>query len=139
LVLIADWPKQAQDQQELHTRQLVLQQQLEKVLEPNTGRVAQSGREWTVIKWLKGVAVTAFSVIHVSKSPRDEVAVAAYTFYLSFISGLIFFALVGLMLGSTIIAVVKMLADNALTIPSPCYWRNVVRGKVRQHYGKLAR
>ena len=55
------------------------------------------------------------TVTDVSKSPRDEVAVAAYTFYLSFISGLIFFALVGLMLGSTIIAVVKMLADNALT------------------------
>jgi len=41
--------------------------------------------------------------------------VAAYGFYLSFLSGALFFALVGMMLGSTTIAVVKMLSDNALT------------------------
>jgi len=115
LVLIADWPKLPSSKQELHDRQLALQEQLEQVLEPITGTPSRSKPEWPVGMWLKGAVSTLASVTHIPRSPRDEFSIAAYTFYLSFISGAIFFALVGLMLGSTIIAVVRMLADNSLT------------------------
>lgn len=115
LTLLADWPSLPISKQELHDRQLALQAQLEEVLEPITGCPATSKREWPAGKWLIGLAASLASVPHIPRSPRDEFSIAAYTFYLSFISGAIFFALVGLMLGSTIIAVVRMLADNSLT------------------------
>jgi ABC-type transporter Mla maintaining outer membrane lipid asymmetry permease subunit MlaE len=53
--------------------------------------------------------------VHVPRSIKDELFIAGYGIYLSFITGIVFFALVGLMLGSTTIAVVRMLADNSLT------------------------
>ena len=85
------------------------------VLEPITGTPAVLKQEKPASMWIKGMVSTLASVVHIPRSPRDEVSIAVYTFYLSFISGAIFFALVGLMLGSTIIAVVRMLADNSLT------------------------
>ncbi len=115
LTLIADWPNLPISKQELHDRQLVLQAQLQEVLEPITGSPATSNPEWPVGKWLIGMASSLACMPHIPRSARDEFSIAAYTFYLSFISGAIFFALVGLMLGSTIIAVVRMLADNSLT------------------------
>jgi ABC-type transporter Mla maintaining outer membrane lipid asymmetry permease subunit MlaE len=54
-------------------------------------------------------------VFHLPKSPRDELHIAAYVSYLSLLTGLVFFALVGVMLGSTLIAVVRLLADNAIS------------------------
>jgi len=115
LVLIADWPQLPASIQELHDRQLALQQQLEQVLEATTGAPSASKREWPVAKWLVGIVSALGNLVHIPRSPRDEFSIAAYSFYLSFISGAIFFALVGLMLGSTTIAVVRMLADNSLT------------------------
>jgi len=115
LVLIADWPTLPNDQQELQQRQLQLQQQLSIVIDPIVGKVAKPVIQWPVLSWLAGVGKTLASVVHIPKSPKDELHIAGYGVYLSFITGILFFALVGLMLGSKTIAVVRMLADHSLT------------------------
>jgi len=115
LVLIADWPELPADHHELQRRQLMLQEQLGTVIDPVVSRTAKPKREWPVLNWLSGMAKTFVGLAHIPKSPRDELAIAGYGIYLSAITGILFFALVGLMLGSTTIAVVRMLADHSLT------------------------
>lgn len=119
LHLIADWPALPVDQQQHQSRQLMLQQQLGIVLDPalglSVGSATKPKTDWPVLNWLAGAAKTLISLPHIPSSPRDEIQIAAYGVYLSFITGILFFALVGLMLGSTTIAVVRMLADNSLT------------------------
>jgi len=115
LALIADWPTLPENKPELQRRQIDLQQQLGTVIDPVVGRIVKSKREWPVLSWLSGSAKTLFNLLHIPRSIKDEAQIAAYTIYLSFITGILFFALVGLMLGSTTIAVVRMLADHSLT------------------------
>ena len=115
LVLIADWPELPVDEHELQRRQLMLQQQLGIVIDPIINRTAKPKRQWPVLNWLSGVATTLLSLAHIPKSAKDELTIAGYGVYLSAITGVLFFALVGLMLGSTTIAVVRMLADHSLT------------------------
>jgi ABC-type transporter Mla maintaining outer membrane lipid asymmetry ATPase subunit MlaF/ABC-type transporter Mla maintaining outer membrane lipid asymmetry permease subunit MlaE len=127
LVLIADWPELPAGVDELQSRQLMLQQQLSVVKdalpvaskEPSAPKKpsapAKLKRDWPVLSWLTGSAKALASLIHLPKSVKDELSIAGYGIYLSFITGIVFFALVGLMLGSTTIAVVRMLADHSLT------------------------
>ncbi len=115
LVLIADWPKLPSSQSELQSRQMSLQQQLSTVIDPIVGNVVSVKKTWPVVSWLTGSAKAALSLLHIPKSLRDELRIASYGVYLSFVTGVLFFALVGLMLGSTTIAVVRMLADHSLT------------------------
>jgi len=115
LKLVADWPNAPESDQDLQERQLSLQAELSSVIDkPVLGSASKPKTDWVVISWLKGLSKTAGSLLHWPTSLRDELAIAGYGVYLSFITGVLFFALVGLMLGSTTIAVVRMLADNAL-------------------------
>lgn len=115
LVLIADWPTLPKSYQEIQDRQLMLQAQMSQAIDPVIGNVSIPKRDWPVRHWLVGTVKTLASIVHAPKSLKDELAIAGYGIYLSFISGILFFALVGLMLGSTTIAVVRMLADQSLT------------------------
>lgn len=115
LVKIADWPELPITEKELQSRQLMLQAQLSIVTDPVVGNTTTPTIDWPVLKWLTGSAKTLASLIHRPRSLLDELRIASYGIYLSFITGILFFALVGLMLGSTTIAVVRMLADHSLT------------------------
>jgi ABC-type lipoprotein export system ATPase subunit/ABC-type transporter Mla maintaining outer membrane lipid asymmetry permease subunit MlaE len=115
LALIADWPKLPMDIDELQSRQLMLQQQLSAVKDPLVSTAYKPQRDWPVLAWLRGSAKALASLLHRPQSLRDELSIASYGIYLSFVTGILFFALVGLMLGSTTIAVVRMLADHSLT------------------------
>jgi len=116
LVLIADWPALPQNQSEQQQRQAQLQTALTKRLDPITQDIASKpATSWVVKDWVYGSIRSLVSLVHWPRSIVDELRIARYGFYLSFVSGIFFFALVGLMLGSTTIAVVKLLADNALT------------------------
>jgi phospholipid/cholesterol/gamma-HCH transport system ATP-binding protein len=115
LVLIADWPNLPANQSELQTRQLMLQNQLAEVKDPVIGTTTKSRHDWPIRSWFAGCTKTLASLAHVPRSFKDEYQIASYGLYLSFITGILFFALVGLMLGATTIAVVRMLADHSLT------------------------
>lgn len=71
--------------------------------------------DWVFPLWLNQLPSTVLSLVTWPQSTKDALSIAAYAIYLSFVSGILFFALVGLMLGTTTIAVVQMLADTALT------------------------
>lgn len=115
LVKLADWPTPPDSDQTLQKRQLKLQTELSKVIDqPRSGPAQKPKKDWVIASWLRGLAQTAGCLIHWPASIRDALFIAGYSFYLSFITGILFFALVGLMLGSTTIAVVRMLADNSL-------------------------
>ncbi len=115
LVLIADWPKSTA-QSELQERQRYLQAELSIVSEQSAKQADTPHRaDWPVLSWLIGLVFTVGSLFQLPRSPRDALHIAAYTSYLSLITGIVFFALVGLMLGATTMAVVKMLSDNALS------------------------
>jgi len=121
LRLIADWPELPTAIDELQSRQLMLQQQLSVTKDPSRSALTEQSvsttrkRDWPVFAWLNGSVKALASLPHAPRSIKDELFIAGYGIYLSFITGLVFFALVGLMLGSTTIAVVRMLADNSLT------------------------
>lgn len=116
LSLIADWQSRPTDREELRQRQLQLQDQLREIADNSSAESSGPQRQpWIVGEWLKGIATSLRSLLHWPRSIVDELRIAGYTYYLSFITGAIFYALVGLMLGSTVIAVVKMLTDSALT------------------------
>jgi len=116
LQLIADWHELPDDAEQTKQRQLYLQRALSEQAVIQEGVVSRPAiRDWIVMKWLKGCIQTVLSLFHWPRSPFDELKIAAYAFYLSFISGAIFFALVGVMLGSTTIAVVKLISDDALS------------------------
>jgi phospholipid/cholesterol/gamma-HCH transport system ATP-binding protein len=121
LCLIADWPELPAGVDELKSRQLMLQQQLSVVKDPlplmpkPPGAAPKLQRDWPVFSWLTGTVKALTSLMHAPTSIKDELFIAGYGIYLSFITGIVFFALVGLMLGSTTIAVVRMLADHSLT------------------------
>jgi len=118
LKLIAEWPSKPKSDGELAQRQQQLQTELSQVVDkldsPQTAHSLKPNRDRVVVNWLTGLGVNVASLLHVPRSIRDELHVAAYTVYLSFITGILFFALVGMMLGSTTIAVIKMLADSSL-------------------------
>jgi len=115
LVLVADWPSLPDDSETLQRRQFMLQEQMGIVRDTTISSATKTNRDWPVLHWLNGARTALMSLAHYPGSPKDEIRIASYGIYLSFVSGLLFFALVGLMLGSTTIAVVRMLADNSLT------------------------
>ena len=116
LILIADWPILPSNEQELQDRQLKLQNELNKVLDSAMPQsIKKKKSEWPVKLVFLGALPALISLFHIPKSPGDELRISAYVMYLSMISGLVFFALVGLMLGSTLIAVVRLLADSAIS------------------------
>lgn len=116
LVLIEDWPNLPANEQECVQRQLSLQNALGVVIDQMKPGGAQKRKsEWPIAHVVKGSLPALWSLCHIPKSPRDELHIAAYVSFLSLVSGLVFFALVGVMLGSTLIAVVRLLADNAIS------------------------
>ena len=116
LELIADWHDLSKDSAQVQERQLQLQQILSRhTLLSKPAEIQRRGREWLVTKWLLGCLQSLMSLFHWPKSPIDELKIATYSFYLSFLSGVFFFGLVGVMLGATTIAVVRLLSDNALS------------------------
>lgn len=114
---IANWADLPTNDEQRQDRQLFLQAELAKEAGAKTSSISRAkGRnEWPFVSWVKGLASTFFNLFHWPRSARDEVHIAAYTTYLSLITGVVFFALVGLMLGATTMAVVRMLSDNALS------------------------
>lgn len=115
LVEIANWRTLPDDEETFRQRQFFIQQALSRVHDPYVGKVNAIKPDWPLMACLQGVVHTIRSLFHLPRSPRDELYIAAYGSYLSFISGVLFFALVGLMLGATTIAVVRLLADRSLT------------------------
>lgn len=116
LALISDWPILPSSKQELQERQLELQDALSVVIDqPKPKSTKKTKSEWPIKPLVFGAIPALLSLLHRPKSPRDELYVAGYVTYLSMVTGLVFFALVGLMLGSTLIAVVRLLADNAIS------------------------
>lgn len=116
LTQISHWLDLPRDNQQRETRQLQLQAELStRHVRPSSNPRTRTVQQWPVVSWFKGLASTALSILHWPRSFRDELYIAAYTSYLSLITGLVFFALVGMMLGATTMAVVKILSDNALS------------------------
>jgi len=68
-----------------------------------------------ITQFLKSLIGVLSGVLQPTRSFRDSLKVFAFGLGLSFMSGAVFFALVGLMLGATTLAVVKLLSDTALT------------------------
>ncbi|MBT5032393.1 MAG: ATP-binding cassette domain-containing protein [Proteobacteria bacterium] len=66
-------------------------------------------------QWLFGGAKCLQSVLKLTPSSRDFVSIFSRTFWQTCLSGSLFYLLVGTTLGATTIAVVRTLADNALT------------------------
>jgi len=116
LKLIADWSEPGESEAELSVRQQYLQAELGEPTPTSSEETKpELKRDRPVLSWLNGLVATAVSLFQIPRSPKDQIQIGAYTVYLSLITGLLFFALVGLMLGSTTMAVVKMLSDNALS------------------------
>ncbi len=121
LTELASWKSHPSSPDEFKTRQAEVQQLLLTAPSLNRAARAQTSHkglnfgESALSNWLRGVLASLVSLPHWPKSGRDELQTASYVFYLACLTGLMFFALVGLMLGATTIAVVKLLADNALT------------------------
>ncbi len=118
LILVADWPSVCDDENELTTRQMQLQTLLGEMTggeQHNSSARPKPETEWAVPIMLRGVVASLNSLFHWPRSFSDELKVAGYSLFLSLITGVLFFALVGIMLGSTTVAVVRTLADSALT------------------------
>ena len=118
LELLESWDKPASDDNEAKQRQDFLERAL---LEEDaaTGRSStDSGRRrirWVFPHWLKGVPRSLLGVFKLTPSPRDYISVITRVYTSAAINGLLFYALVGGMLGATTIAVIKTLTDRALS------------------------
>ncbi len=88
-----------------------LHQDLERPAAPARRR---SRRSFAPLELVRAVIPYLTSVFPITRSYRDYLRVFGRTLYIAFITGALFFLLVGGMLGATTIAVVKVLADNAL-------------------------
>lgn len=117
LHLLFDWQTTSQDPETCEKRQQDLQAALAESPNPKNkvDRATSPSREWVLKHLLTGSLTTLAALIYRPLSWRDEGHIAGYSLFLSFLSGVLFFGLVGLMLGSTTIAVVRTLADNTLT------------------------
>lgn len=114
LELIENWQSLPEHEDELLKRQMSLQAALNETIDQPKTSTNKARIDPPFKLLISGLEQIARTVFHRPKSLRDELKISAYVFYLSMISGLVFFSLVGLMLGSTLIAVVRLLADNAL-------------------------
>jgi ABC-type multidrug transport system ATPase subunit len=118
LELLESWEKPAGNDVEAKHRQEFLERAL---LEEETSpgrRAMDPGRKkirWVFPHWLKGVPRTLLGVLKLSPSPRDYISVITRVYTSAAINGLLFYALVGGMLGATTIAVIKTLTDRALS------------------------
>ncbi len=72
-------------------------------------------RSWALLELVKSVLPYLKSLLPLSRSYLDYFRVFGRTYYISFVTGALFFLLVGGMLGATTIAVVKVLTHNALS------------------------
>ncbi len=116
LETLFDWEQPAKDQADIESRQLELQTELAKFSKSNSAfGSSKKSREWALPLLCRGLGTVAKALLSKVSSLRDELKIAGYSLYLNLITGLVFFFLVGLMLGSTTVAVVRTLADSALT------------------------
>lgn len=117
LKLLASWAMVADSAAEIAVRQQTLQKLLgdsDAKHESPTERAAAVNSQSLFLKWCTGCWLNLSSLPHWPSSWRAAATTARHVTFLSLISGLVFFGLVGLMLGGTTIAVVRLLADNAL-------------------------
>ena len=124
LVELFNWGALADGESEFDSRYQALTQALGQMPVPTEDALAQvslvdrlSPTMWLagLWQWLFGGAKCLQSVLTLTPSPRDFVSIASRTFWQTCLSGLLFYLLVGTTLGATTIAVVRTLADNALT------------------------
>ncbi len=120
LRLLADWPDLAVSESQKSARQLELQELLinqdvsqwyPKSSVPKINQQPESPFTTLISQSL----VVIRSLFHKPVSIMDQFNIAVYGSFLSVFSGLFFFILVGVMLGCTTLAVVRTLADSALT------------------------
>lgn len=117
LITIRVWPElvDIDDLATVDARRRELEAHLHQDLErPVTSVRRKPARSFAPVELARAVVPYLISVPPVTRSYRDYLSVFARTFYIAFISGALFFLLVGGMLGATTIAVVKVLTENAL-------------------------
>jgi phospholipid/cholesterol/gamma-HCH transport system ATP-binding protein len=118
LEFLKAWDRPAIDDNEAKSRQDFLEGALLEDEGGIPGGGLQDGRKkfrWAFPHWVKGVPRSLFSVLKLTPSPRDYISVVTRVYTSAAINGLLFYALVGGMLGATTIAVIKTLTDRALS------------------------
>jgi ABC-type lipoprotein export system ATPase subunit/ABC-type transporter Mla maintaining outer membrane lipid asymmetry permease subunit MlaE len=117
LITVSEWPELVDIDNltavDARRRELEahLHQDLERPVAPMRRRPRRS---FALAELARAVIPYLTSVLPITRSYGDYLRVFSRTFYIAFITGALFFLLVGGMLGATTIAVVKVLTDNAL-------------------------
>ncbi len=115
LELLCHWPEQGNESGVFESRQRELESKLMEHRPDVKPTSRQAGSKQSTLRdALSGINALASSFTKVPLTKRGEFGILLSTFHLSFVSGLMFWSLVGLMLGATLVAVVKSLADAAL-------------------------
>lgn len=117
LITVSAWPElvDVDDLTAVDARRRELEAHLHQDLERPAAPVRRKPRRsFAPVELLRSVIPYLKSILPVTRSYRDYLSVFSRTFYIAFITGALFFLLVGGMLGATTIAVVKVLTDNAL-------------------------
>ncbi|MEO0367641.1 MAG: ATP-binding cassette domain-containing protein [Pseudomonadota bacterium] len=117
LKLLKRWSIPADSDKVIRTRQTQLIDALgEAGKSVNTHNTAPRFRfKPLLIDWCKGLYELSRNLVQAPRSFTDSLRTLFYGTHLGFISGSLFFAMVGTMLGATTLAVVKLLADSSLT------------------------
>ena len=116
LSLLVDWGEVARDQHAALERQTQLQALLYESTAP-AAVVKQAHppvRNWLFIGWFKSIGANLIDMASWPRNVFDSAASFARVYWLASLSGILFFAIVGLMLGATTLAVVKLLSDLSL-------------------------
>ncbi len=117
LIAVSAWPQPVdiEDLAAVDVRRGELEAHLHQDLErPVTPVKRRRRRSFAPLELARATIPYVTSVLPITRSYGDYARVFARTFYIAFITGALFFLLVGGMLGATTIAVVKVLTDNAL-------------------------
>ncbi|MBT5558280.1 MAG: hypothetical protein HOJ88_00175, partial [Proteobacteria bacterium] len=124
LVELFNWKTVAETEADFEQRYRVLTHALSNMPIPDEGASVPFGKlrylwpsAWLsgLWQWLKGGVKCLISLFTLTPSIRDFASISIRVFWQTCLSGLLFYLLVGTTLGATTIAVVRTLADNALT------------------------
>jgi ABC-type multidrug transport system ATPase subunit/ABC-type transporter Mla maintaining outer membrane lipid asymmetry permease subunit MlaE len=124
LVELFDWETIAETDDQFDQRYRALTRALEEMPIPDEGVPSPSGKIGYLMptvwfsgawQWLKGGVKCLLSLLTLTPSIKDFANISIRVFWQTCLSGLLFYLLVGTTLGATTIAVVRTLADNALT------------------------
>ena len=123
LETLAEWDTVATTDLERQARQQFIQDRLQIKHEPSLDAVPQTSsiksnsqhRQASLLPQVIQSAILVFkSILTAPRSIIESFKVFNRTLMLGFVSGVVFFSLVGMMLGATTLAVVKLLSDNAI-------------------------